>query len=427
MRRLFIGFFFIGLFFSCKEESDDQFPLVFISSPADNESYSVYDKIDIRASIQDNEIIKQVKISLYNSNSRSLVGSPISLFPNANTYQLNYSYAFADSLLPSGAYYFRVSASDGNNEASDFRTFNLTGVPRRLLDIIYAEEMNGYTDVMALNNAGNARTLFSFLGSCMELGIDARNQLLWLIDSTDRLMAYDLNKDNLVMDQQINNPGFSPLFTDLAISSGKAYISTKAGEIKGFNANLSDVFTYLSDPNKYVRKIAPNDKYVLAEELTRGTAMQDLVSIYTGTGARIASSPFSEQILGISNRNEAQSKIMSSSDSLFFIYGFDAATGLKNQFYQRGIENSINAISKIDEEWLIETNNGIYFFDQKSNFLNLLQSKSAKTIMEFSELSEEAYLATANEFKAYSIPLGNQTFSYSSSGTINGFALRYNY
>lgn len=416
-----------SLLFACKKEEDDQKPQVFIFSPSDNSFYGISDEIPVKASITDNGNIKQVILALYNSNTRVLADKTHSFYPNASSYNLDFVFRINDSLLSSGSYYFKVTAFDEHQDGVDFRSINITGIPKRFIEAIVAVSDNGNTSIYGINQSGSLRTLFTYNGTCKKIGMDSRNQILWIIDLQNRIIAYDVKENKILWDQLLPNTGILAFITDLLVYDGKAYLSTRNGEIRAYNTNFSDVFTYRSASGWYPKSLHLINGYLVTEEVETASGDIALRNIFFKTGGLNSSTSIARKFLGLRDIVNASGELLEYNDSIMRLYNFYPESGLKSLLTQKPLKFVSSAYPHSEKYWLIEADSNLYQFNQQTGYVSILQAQAIDNVFTTNSISNEILVGNGNQLSIYQMPGGAISATQSFTGTIKGLAVRYNY
>lgn len=427
MRTLLLISFCIIFLSSCKEEKDSQYPTVSITSPSELSNYRVLDLLPIKASIQDNEIIKSVTITLFNSGTRIQAETPVIFYPNAPTFDLDFQYQISDSLLNSGEYYLKITADDGENQLSGFKTINVIGIPKRRLGFVAEIELNGSSSLYYINENGGSSSI-QLLGSELKsIDIDNYHQNLWMIPKIgSTIFKYDLKEDRLESILVPNPNQFNEFFTDLNMEDKLAFVSNRNGQLDAYTQVGTDVFSYFSVQGEYVLNFETFSDLTLLSESSIGNLGYRVKSVNSNTGGEFFSFETDRKPIGFGFKNENEAFYFAQINTTFSIYDLDPKSGFHSRVYQR--ENIIvNSVKPIDfENYLVFTDSVIYQFNYRTNFFDPIASGSIIGGAVHDVLNNQIILGVGNQFRVFD--LGTRSFVRTETlpGNIRNVAVRFN-
>ena len=255
---------FIIFLNSCEKITDEQVPLISISSPYNNQQINGNDTVFITGSISDNNVVKSVSISLRNSNDIPVLPT-ISYTPNEKDFSFNTPYFFDDLHMPSGQYYFSIQASDGNNTTSKYINISYGEIPKTRTGVFFYDNSGNSTSIYQLN--ANSANLFKTVNSDF-LGGAANSygqQLISVGQYNAKIMAYDISTGSLVWNTAYPNSSV-PYYTNIFFHDKELYVGIRNGEIRAYNSNGSPTYFSNVQTNYYPENGLVHDNVFISEE-----------------------------------------------------------------------------------------------------------------------------------------------------------------
>jgi len=160
-----------------RRDSDTASPSIQITTPTVGAIFYFGNSIEIEARITDDRKLESVQLDVTDAQNNRYLQSQ-SFFPSESSFQLNYSLTHNDLYLPSGTYYVRITASDGENQQIAFREIQLIEAPRQLERVFVIRE-NGTSALIDTLHNNALMPCLDFTAGYLAGGIDSRtNQLV---------------------------------------------------------------------------------------------------------------------------------------------------------------------------------------------------------------------------------------------------------
>ena len=419
-------FIFIALFLACQEEKDEVLPEVAVLLPTDNSVFKVLDTVLIQATVRDNEKIEQVLVQLEELGSGRKVGKTLTFNPNGRSFDLNTLYVIEDSLLNSGDYFFRVQASDGENQNAAFATISLQGIAKRTLGVYLLLDEGNRREIAELDQNNQFSTLFP-AGQSRELVFNSRAQLLWWADrNTQQMQAFQ------VKDQQL----FSPFFPNggnvadpIQLIRGVGdltYVATANGFMQAYNGTLADVFTYQSPSNFKVDRIYPLGNRIMIQESDRLDQNQRFLYLFSN-GAIESRSSSNQEVIGFGTAQQAGSAFQFIKEgSQMQVRAYDLNLGNSSFFLQK-MNFDYQRLIQIDAfNYLFYNQSEVVTYNLSTNFRNTLASGLTDPVVAYNPADRTVYVGSGTELSVFDQVQGNLISTISVPYPIVDIAIRYN-
>lgn len=106
----------LALLVACKKDNakgDSQMPVIMLTAPTNNQSFSAGQQVNISASISDNSMIKQVHLEIINTATGAFLAHE-HFSPDASTYTLTKTF----TAQTNASYKIKVEAEDGSRNGA---------------------------------------------------------------------------------------------------------------------------------------------------------------------------------------------------------------------------------------------------------------------------------------------------------------------
>jgi hypothetical protein len=182
MKNIYLFASFIILLSACRKEESSSIPVIEVQAPEHLALYSVYDTIEVQATITDEKNLVSVQVKLTDSNFNPV--SPAEVFyPGQTNFNLNTRLFIDDPLLESGHYYVLVRADNGDNTKNKYQEILVQGLEQEFKQmLIITESSAGTIQVIGTEDLESTVELTSLEGDFTASAISSRDQLLFIDD-----------------------------------------------------------------------------------------------------------------------------------------------------------------------------------------------------------------------------------------------------
>jgi len=425
MRLTFLFWIIISLLSSCKEDRDKIPPSIIISSPIENLNVSFSDEIVVKASISDNEIIRSVQLSLISTETKNRILRTESFQPNSSTFELTEVYEISDSLLAGGEYYFKVEAKDDDNTFAAFRFININSFPQRKIScIVSCSDLNN-TTVYEDRNDFSFQKIHDFSSPYLSSELNSYDQHYWYFPSKgNQLQTLDLRSKSILFSESfISNR--NDFFGASALADRHIFISTKAGELQGYNPLFQDNYTYLSASQKQLGKVTIGEQFILQDEGFSSGNNQTITVLYRTSGNVKIQFSISHPI--------EESFFLE--DNVALLFQNDQNGGLIQELKIedggiRKIRNTRDSILSVEQisknEYLISTRDKIERYTVNPN--NLVDYLSLeRAVVQYDRLNNQLYIGSGKTLSLFNNRQLTSIQTIDFQTPIKGIDLRYNY
>ena len=373
MFKYCIYLFILNLFFvSCSKEKDESPPTISVQQPVSGQQINGLDTIPIVFSVSDDENVKGISISLRNSND-DIVAQTISKSVNTKEYQFNESYVLDNVHLQSGAYYFDISANDGENTSHKFINVNLNAIPKTREGIFISSYNGTSSDVYLMDNSYQTSHYKNFSGDVLGITVNSYDQqLVHSCYVSGSLTAINLLNGNTAWTITAQPSPPTPYFTSLMKGyDNKIYSGYRDGKFKAFNTSGAASINGWANTNFYIEEAALLGDFYVTEQQSIPVGQSKIVLHWKASGAQHQQAWVNEDIKGIYQKNNNEYILLTNNSSnignVIFYY---LSTGLT------GSPFSVS-IGKIED--CVEISSGVYLVAEGSN-LTLINCNTFSTI-----------------------------------------------
>lgn len=408
MRWFIIGLLMLVL--GCKKE-DEIPPSITIVNPFAMSQFQIPFQVNITGNAQDENSIEWIKIVVLND-ALAPSSQEILIDANENSVEFNEWLSVDNIHLNSGAYFVKVSASDGENIHSSYVEINVLEYPLVLEDIYLLSSNNNQTNLFKIDS-NSLEFVNQFDGQLQVANAISKHQYLFI--GTDQLgNAFDPN-----LNQNIWNWSFttflSTYFNDSEMSeSGDVlHLCCSDGVVRSFTENGTISNTVYSSSQEYFDDFLIVDNYLFIEAYS-SLLVRYLIVYFLESGIEMQRISLINNIIDVVKYNSHQCLFLEQAQSDIEIKMYDRNSNLSWTL------NTINNDSIHDAEYVL--NRGLYFvsdvglrfYNVENNLMSTLILNDEFKKIKYDELNEEFYLLTNDEVWLYSLSTGQyQTISTS--------------
>ena len=408
MRWFIIGLLMLVL--GCKKR-DEIPPSITIVNPFAMSQFQIPFQVNVTGNAQDENSIEWIKIVVLND-ALAPSSQEILIDANENSMEFNEWLSVDNIHLNSGAYFVKVSASDGENIHSSYIEINVLEYPLVLKDIYLISSNNNQTNLFKIDS-NSLEFVNQFDGQFQVANAISKHQYLFI--GTDQLgNAFDPN-----LNQNIWNWSFttflSTYFNDSEMSeSGDVlHLCCSDGVVRSFTENGTISNTVYSSSQEYFDDFLIVDNYLFVEAYS-SLLVRYLIVYFLESGIEMQRISLINNIIDIVKYNSHQCLFLEQVQSDIEIKMYDRNSNLSWTL------NTINNDSIHDAEYVL--NRGLYFvsdvglrfYNVENNVMSTLILNDEFKKIKYDELNEEFYLLTNDEVWLYSLSTGQyQTISTS--------------
>jgi len=348
-----------------KDHKDTQPPIIEVESPSAGSIFYYLNSISVTATVADDKKIETVKLEVTNAqNVRFLETKDYS--PANDTFEFNYSITHNDLYLPSGTYYIKITATDGENESIVFREIQLLEAPR-LLERVFVIRNNNNTTAIDTLHSNSLMSCITYPQPYVFGGIDSRTQQLVACSSeASSLLSYAFPEFQLI------NTAFPPSNeTITAFFHDKIhhcfFWGTQEGNLWKTTINGTQFFCAIG--NIPVRNIGAHSSYILAS--TEGITNNFINVIRSDNGIIETILPFNWELKGLielASENNRALLVGNQNNSAYFVW-LNLNTSSFNEVFNFYESSAVQSICNgSGNDFYVVHNNGL------AHYTNLLDS-----------------------------------------------------
>lgn len=271
---------------SCKKDKDTTPPVVTVTSPNDNSSYNVYDKIVVSGTASDENTLKSVSIKLVDANSATAQNS-ISVDVSSNSVSFQKDYYLYDIHLETGIYYIVVTASDGVSDTRVYRKIQITEVPDRRRGVyVITAPSSLQTEVNYVDSVYNNSLKYSYSGAYVSSAVSSYHQKFFIATSSTTSGALRIiNIGNGIQEWSETQPNSSAnYFMNLMSDEQYLYCSYYNEYIQKYNYNSYRERAFYSASSYYPELVVKYYDYYISEQKSKSSNPAN-ISVFYNTGA----------------------------------------------------------------------------------------------------------------------------------------------
>ncbi len=398
---------------SCKKDKDETGPVITFNTPVENQSFNVYDYVNVNASIKDDTRLTSVSVSLLDANENfAHVSVPVPFTSPSMT--LNFQYLLDNIHLETGIYYIKISATDGENNSNVFQKIYLIEVPKQLKKIFLLSKNTGtQTNLSTIDSTFSSIIPFhSFSGDYLSSSISSYYQQAFVCGNfsgnfTGHTLLYNSPKFTVAPIISTN-----PYFTGYFNTDRYSYVCRYAGSIFGYDYSGSVFYSANAIAGYYAKSICFNEGYLIAEEKEIFSTTKKLVT-YFPNGSQEKSCILTQDVVQLCEKNSSNVFVFGNIGGQATVQLFDRINNnLWSPYPFPLASGSLSCVLQLDSDtYLLGHSNGIiYKYQYSINSVTSYLSGYTALKMKFDGVNNRLYVVEANRVSS---------FDYSSLALVN--------
>ncbi len=411
---------------SCKRDKDNEAPNITVSKPYENQQFSVYDTITIKAIIGDETVVEQVDFTITDDN-KVPVQPTTSLFFSQKDVSITSYIHITNKNLSSGNYYLWIRATDGTNIRNKYIRIFIYELERKLDQVF----VFGYADTTTINvytlDSNILIKAFDYHSDYCATAINSEFGILYSCGKFyGNLFAFNTSDYSTLWGiPVVSNPPF-PFFNDIFYCNKLLYTSFYNGFVRGYDLNGSVKYAAIAPNNIIPDKIYAKGNFLFCDHSLVSGSNRIFGLYYLVSGASKQQISSTMKVVTISEQSNNSIFVFGNENyqGKIYLYDIDGNGWWESHPVPSG---SIFDVAVIDNNnFLIAHTNGIYHYDYSMNSLTLFKAGNAFSKIKFDSVSQELYVVSGNEIIVYNYPDGTFFKSYSIPNQILDFQLLYN-
>ena len=388
---------------SCKNDTDNQIPVIEITSPFEGQEYFVPDSIHVLASISDDNTLKSIQVGLVNNQFVSVIPS-VYLFPESTNYELEIELPITGTDIETGNYYVYIRAEDENNFKNKYQSIHITGVPKVLEKIIVLTYKDATKiGVSAIDANNNVAPLFEITGDYASSETDSKNRLLYIAGhSTFDIQTYDLDTKEM----EWHRDAFPPLpvhENNCFYFDENLYASYASYYIYGFRYNGSMLFNTTIEESKLPSRIMKFQDFLLADLQSKTGGFCYIATYYASTGAEKQRIQTNYKVVDFHDAGENKVLVIGNENDEGVVWLFDPY--LNTQIFLKNVSGKILCSVKLaNDDYLIGTVNSVFLFTTNLQTLEEILPGTVVNVLRYEPVNQKIYAAGLNQIFIYNYP-----------------------
>jgi hypothetical protein len=426
IKPMMISVLVLLFLFSCKDDTDEISPKIFINEPSENEQFLTVDTFIVSADISDNEQLTFVEMDIVDENFKSVGASEN--FPISGT-QKNFAAVFElnKPLLTSGQYYLRLKAGDGTNQKSAFQQINLSAIPRTIEQYVAVTTSVNNARVYAGENISAWQEKLSISTDFEGAALNYRQNILGIAGGEigDALF---FGTDSFSAQGTIQGFGMPslPYFLNIKYSSeaGQFLLLDREPRMRILDENAAPKFAA-----ELVSGFLPEDAFYNQERYyvsqAEVTTPFYLLSVYAQSGLLFNSYELDGPVRGAFLKDEDEKYIWIDRLEGAALQLLNTDNELFSEVYFRPGE-ALNAVAEIENGlFIISTSEGMYRYNYSNGGTVILNSISAEQLL-YDDLDGVIYGWAGSTLWRMSLS-GQVIQNHNFANDVGGFFIDYNW
>lgn len=413
---------------SCKKDKDTTAPVITITSPNDNSSYNVCDKIVVSGTASDENSLKSVSIKLVDANS-SVAQNSISVDVSSNSVAFQKDYYLYDIHLETGIYYILVTASDGESDTRVYRKIQITEVPDRRRGVyVITTPSSVQTEFNYVDSVFNSSIKFSYSGAYVSSAVSSYHQKFFIATSSTSsgaLRVIDAISGNQLWSESQPNSSAN-YFMNLMSDEQYLYCSYYDEYVQKFNYNSYREKAFTSASSYYPETFVKYYDYYISEQKSK-TSNPTNISVFYSTGSLKQQQTVNMDVVAILEKDASNLFVIGNNGTQGELKIYDFA----NNFFWAPTTLAIGKVTdavRIDNNTILiaHENGTIYKYQYSSTGLTPLITASASKLA-YDAVNNQLLVASAKDLIYYNyaiVPSVAHTTTF--TDTIQNIHILYN-
>ena len=413
---------------SCSaDENNGPAPLITISEPLENSSYSFLDTVFVKAFISHDKSISYIKVSILNNDATPVL--PVQLFyPETNEYYLKTALIFDNLLTESGHYTIQVKAESGGEVSNEWARINYTSAPKVLEYVVVVTK--GASNSFHVFDVGDDNLVlerFSFSGDYAGSAISSRNQLFFTMGSVfNDLSAWELSTKKLRWSvPAVVNPPI-PYFTGIYSDDNEVFVSTREAFIYGYDETGLNTFRSEKFTNGIFTSFIRHKNWLTAIFKPYNSPLKELVVLNYPGGTVFQSLQFDGEVAAIADYGNLGLLVFinKDSDAVVYHYQFDSNTLVKLKEFPQGIIYSLY-MSDFQNAYIAFADGVYWYRPETGSAVKIIPVQDVSDIA-YDSVSEMLFVSHFNKLDVYRMPSAQLVETSTFTDDILDIHLHYN-
>lgn len=386
----------IMIVFSCKKDKDESSPSIIFHSPAENQSYNVFDIATVNATVIDDNKIVSINVNLLDNqhnNAHAAVSVNVSSSPS---FTFNIAYYLDNIHLETGIYFLQITAFDGENTSRKIQQIFITEAPKVLKSVYVTSMLNSSaTSISIIDTTTNMLNVYrTFSGDYLAAASNSYFQYYYKCGNINGAfngvdLTYDLLKFTI-------NPTVTsmPFFTGFYSTQKTNYVALRSGYIRGYDYLGNIVYGANAISGNYAEQLITNSNYLIAEEKDLTTGIGTLATYYP-SGSLQQQMSLNQDVLAFCEKDYANVFVFGNSAGQGVIQLFDRTNNfLWNPYPSPLATGSILSVVQISStDYLIAHSNGtIYKYQYQITSLLPYLSGYTAVQLKYDDVNNHLYI-----------------------------------
>jgi len=412
---------------SCKKNVDTFAPQITITTPTENQQFSVMDSIHVIANVCDDRKLQTIDITVTNLSFVTVLSSP-TIHPVNNCYDINQSLPINDIFLTSGFYYLLINASDGVNVTRKFQKVYISGLPKRLKYVIVVTKNGNTLGIHKIDSTHTVSLINTLTQDYCGSEVSSNAQLFYIAGRYNGdVSAYSTQDWTLQWNiPVIVSPPF-PYFEAIDVYDGMLYVSYRQAKFEIYN-ELGNIQTSCAiDYGNYPMNFLPTGNFLITYERSPSASVKQFVIYFKTSYAIFQKLTIPFEVQSLFPKDDDHSIVFTNYNNQGTIKLFTIST---HNFWDAYTVSSgaITSVACIDaNNYLYATSTGFYWYDYQNTSSVLLSAPVNPQLIVYDETESNFMIASDyHTFKTLSFPASNLQYSLNFADSIINILPVYN-
>jgi hypothetical protein len=326
------------------------------------------------AHVEDDKALNSIKVEIVNEN---MIGdlSAHSFINCGSSKDIYLDFIINNPYIESGKHYVNIVAFDGTNYKTKQLPITIYALPRKLLGVIFISKSDdSFTHVNEIDTLGNYNLKVTLSDDYYCSEITSKYQKLYVGGARYGKFS-SINLTDFTVDWNINNESNNtqPWFYQLYYNNGEIYTSTQNGFISAYSTSGIKTGLYTLGTGWHANQLFLNEGHLFACVKSNSNSNPQLAQFYSSSHVFITQHNLDFDALKMFAHTSEYIYFVGNTQTSGKIYNYNFLLQQFDELKSIGNEQIIDAVELFQNQFLLLTNTGVYYYNNDQNLNQLTQ------------------------------------------------------
>lgn len=413
-------------FFGCERNEDALTePEILVQVPSENDVFSVFDTIWIKATVKHISDIRNISLSVTDADLKPVISSK-SIITKGSEIKIDTFLVVNNKYIDETLNYLHIEIEDSENLFNHWTAINIIPLSRHLEKLMFVSGANAVNNLYTIEESTEMLKIATWDSDYLGGFVDSKYNLFYTSGSvSDGIRCYNLEENSLLWKVPVQPTGSIPYFNSFHAFNGRISVGLWDGSLNSFDQNGVKVFASSKLQNGRISEILNLDKYI-AGIFTPFNGGTNQLMIYNYPAGNIYHSMILEgRPIGLFPVDDKTFLLISEVNGLTKAYYYKPEEKTLN-FHHNVTSLTVNKAEGDGRDMFLVTNDAILWYRPEINstvpYIYMLNQGS----LIFEPEDKVLYVTSGNQIIAYKLPSSTPYKTYNTEETVKDILLLYN-